>query len=69
MNILEYNRLPLPHGGFMLFELPHEFSRLSRVLDYIDNRRVKYRKVNRLQKFKAVSQGFFNNLEVSIDLP
>ena len=53
----------------MLFELPHEFSRLPRVLDYFDKRRVKYRKVNGLQKFKAVSQDFFNNLEVSIDLP
>ena len=57
------------HGGSMLSELPHEFSKLPHVLDYFNNRRIQYCKVNGLQKAKTVSLDFFKNLEASIDLP
>ena len=53
----------------MLSELPHEFSKLPRVLDCFDNQRIQYCKVNGLQKAKTVSLDFFKNLEASIDLP
>ena len=53
----------------MLSELPHEFSRLRSVLDYFDNRKTKYCKVNGLQEFQMVFPIFFKNLGTSVDLP
>ena len=53
----------------MLSELPHEFSRLRSVLDYFDNRKTKYCKVNGLQEFQMIFPVFFKNLGTSVDLP